>query len=191
MSTYKKSNQKSIKKKKARKKTSSHKGREKVGILVCGELGDDTIKAVWEAYDDNKDFLLTLCSPGGDITVYHALLDFFEIAREEGRLTTLAMGECLSGAPLLVAGGSPGKRYSYTHTIFGLHEPFLVAIPPDPAAQFAILKHIEFIKEQYYCFLAKFSNHRQSWWQNYLEGKSMCYFDTKDAKQMGLIDEII
>jgi ATP-dependent Clp protease protease subunit len=188
MPIHKKS-QKSKSKKKVQKKT--RKKRERVGILVCGELGDDTIKSAWEAYDDDKEFLLTVCSPGGDITVYHALLDFYETAREEGRLTTLAMGECLSGAPLLVAGGSPGKRFSYKSTLFGLHEPFLASIPPDPAAQYTILQHLEFVKDHFYAFMATFTKHRQAWWRDKLEGQSMYYITALEAKKMGIIDEVL
>lgn len=195
MPVHKKTNQKPPKKKTTKKKAKSRNGarkiRKKVGILICGELEDNTIKAVWESYDDNKDFLLTLCSPGGDITVYHALLDFLEIAREEDRLMTLAMGECFSGAPLLIAGGSPGKRYSYKSTLFGLHEPFLTSIPPDPAAQYSILKQLESIKDQYYGFLAQFTKHRKAWWREQLEGKSMVYMTAHDAKKMGIIDEVL
>jgi ATP-dependent Clp protease protease subunit len=177
-------------KKKASKRR-SRKRRERVGLLICGELCDETIKTVWDNYGDDKEFLLTLCSPGGDITVYHALLDFLEIAKEEGRLATLAMGECFSGAPLLVAGGSPGKRYSYKSTLFGLHEPFLSHIPNDPGAQVAILEHLESVKKQYYQFLSSLTNHRAKWWEERIRGKSMWHMSAREAKKLGLIDEVL
>lgn len=177
--------------KKKPSKGNSKKKRERVGLLICGELEDDTIKAVWNAYSDKKDFLLTLCSPGGNIVVYHALLDFLEIAREEGRLITLAMGECFSGAPLLVAGGSPGKRYAYKSTLFGLHEPFLTSIPEDPGAQDSILRQLESVKKQYYQFLSSLTNHRAKWWEERLKGKSMWHLSAQEAKKLGLIDEVL
>lgn len=162
-----------------------------IGILICGELGSDTIKAVWDSYDDSSEFILTLCSPGGDISVYHALLDFLENARNEERLTTVALGECYSGAPLLIAGGSAGRRVSYKSTLFGLHEPFLVDVPPDPGTQYAILQQLEAIKNQYYGFLSQFTKHKQKWWRERLEGESMWYLTANEAKSVGLIDVIL
>lgn len=186
-----KRSQKKPRKKPKTIKQKKTKGKTGIGLLLCGELCDETIKTVWEAYAEDKHFLLTLCSPGGDIIVYHALLDFLEIAREEGRLTTLAMGECFSGAPLLVAGGSPGKRYSYKNTLFGLHEPFLTHIPEDSGIQHAVLQNLKFIQEQYYKFLSGLTNHTDKWWKERLRGKSMWHLTAADAKKVGLIDEVI
>jgi len=191
MPVYKKA-QKVKKTKKTTKKKSVQKPEEPpVGILVCGELSSETINSVWEAYDDDREFILTLCSPGGDIIVYHALLDFLGHAREQGRLTTVGMGECFSGAPLLLAGGSEGRRVAYKSTLFGLHEPFLTQVPPDPGAQFTVLKQLESIKDQYYGFLAQFTKHRQAWWRERLEGKSMWHMDAKEAMKLGIIDGVI
>lgn len=184
-----KRSQKSPKRKPKGRKSKKKKNR--VGLLICGELGDETIKAVWDSYCDSDEFLLTLCSPGGDIIVYHALLDFLEIAREEGRLMTLAWGECFSGAPLLIAGGSPGKRYAYKSTLFGLHEPFLTDIPDDPGAQHTVLTHLEFIKKQYYQFLSNLTKHRVKWWEDRLKGNSMLHLTAQQAKTYGIIDEVL
>jgi ATP-dependent Clp protease protease subunit len=180
--------QKLTKKPRKKHKPKSHSG---IGLLLCGELCDETIRTVWEAYDNNKNFLLTLCSPGGDIIVYHALLDFLEIPREEGRLSTLAMGECASGAPLLVAGGSPGKRYSYKNTLFGLHEPFLGNVPDDPGAQHSLFEQLNYIKQQYYKFLSDLTKRKEAWWKEKLSGQSMWNITAKEAKDFGIIDEII
>ena len=191
MPAYKKAKAKPKSKAKTKKKVKEQEELSPVGILVCGELSDETIKSVWETYDNDREYILTLCSPGGDIIVYHALLDFLGQAREEGRLTTVGMGECFSGAPILLAGGSVGRRVAYKSTLFGLHEPFLMDVPHDPGAQFTVLKQLESIKDQYYGFLAQFTKHRQSWWRERLEGKSMWHMDTKEAEKLGIIDGII
>lgn len=173
----------------------THKAKKRklppVGVLVCGELGDDTIKQVWETYDGEREYFLTLCSPGGCITVYHALIDFLEDARESGRLTTIAMGQCMSGASILVAAGTPGQRLTYKNTLFGVHEPFLTEVMPDPASQHIMLQQLSIIKNQYYDFLSKFTKHRQEWWREKLQGISMFHLTAREAIKVGLVDMII
>jgi ATP-dependent protease ClpP protease subunit len=179
-------------KKKGKKKKAKGKAREEVGILICDELDDDTIKAVWNTYEPGKDFAITLCSPGGEVTAYHALLDLLQPLREEGRLTTVALGQCQSGAPLIIAGGSPGKRLTYSSTIFSLHEPFLAAeLPPDPGAQHEIFRHLEIIKGHYYEYLSAFTNHRSEWWRSKLEGRSSWTLSPVEVQKLGIVDEII
>jgi ATP-dependent Clp protease protease subunit len=179
-------------KKKGAKKAQKSKSCGEVGILICDELNDETIKTVWSAYDSSKNLVITLCSPGGEVTTYHALLDLLQAPREEGRLITIAMGQCYSGAPLLIAGGSPGKRLSYASTLFSLHEPYLAAeLPPDPGAQHEILNQLAMIKTHYYEFLSAFTNHRSEWWRNKLEGRSAWNLTPTEVKKLGIIDEII
>jgi len=188
--TIKKS--KSPKKRKGAKGSPTRKTQGRVGILICSELNDATIKTVWEAYNESKDLIITLCSPGGEVTTYHALLDLLQIPREEGRLTTIAMGQCYSGAPLLIAGGSPGKRFSYASTLFSLHEPYLAAeLPPDPGAQYEIMNQLAIIKERFYEFLSAFTNYRSEWWRNKLEGRSAWNLSPTEVQKLGIIDDII
>jgi len=173
-------------------------------LNVIGELNDDkieewllalrpvkflfhhpSIKPEPEVYD------VVVCSEGGDEHAYTAFIDLFARVRDEMRLKTTAVGRVMSGAPLLVANGSPGHRRSYASTMWGLHLPYLASMDEDSGAQDIEIHDIEKSKAMYCSRLEQVSKHTRRWWRKLLKGKSMVYFDAQQALRWGLIDTVI
>ncbi|HHK41968.1 MAG TPA: ATP-dependent Clp protease proteolytic subunit, partial [Planctomycetaceae bacterium] len=63
-----------------------------------------------------------LNSPGGDVVATLAIYDTMQIL--SCPVATYCVGQAASGAAVLLAGGSPGKRYALPHARVMLHQPY-------------------------------------------------------------------
>ena len=74
-----------------------------------------------ESEDPDKDVALYINSPGGSITSLFAIYDTMEYIRPD--VTTICMGQAASAAAVLLAAGTPGKRFALPHSRILLHQP--------------------------------------------------------------------
>jgi ATP-dependent Clp protease, protease subunit len=74
-----------------------------------------------EAEDPDKDIALYINSPGGSITALFAIYDTMEFIRND--VSTICMGQAASAAAVLLAAGTPGKRFALPHSRVLLHQP--------------------------------------------------------------------
>jgi ATP-dependent Clp protease protease subunit len=74
-----------------------------------------------EAEDPDKDIALYINSPGGSITALFAIFDTMEFIRND--VSTICMGQAASAAAVLLAAGTPGKRFALPHSRVLLHQP--------------------------------------------------------------------
>jgi ATP-dependent Clp protease protease subunit len=74
-----------------------------------------------ESEDPDKDVFLYINSPGGSITSLFAIYDTMQYIKPD--VTTVCMGMAASAAAVILAGGSPGKRYALPHARVMLHQP--------------------------------------------------------------------
>jgi ATP-dependent Clp protease, protease subunit len=74
-----------------------------------------------EGEDPEKDIALYINSPGGSVTSALAILDTIEFIRPD--VSTFCMGQAASAAAILLAAGSPGKRFALPHSRVLLHQP--------------------------------------------------------------------
>jgi ATP-dependent Clp protease, protease subunit len=74
-----------------------------------------------ESEDPDKDIALYINSPGGSITSLFAIYDTMEYIRPE--IQTICMGQAASAAAVLLAAGTPGKRFALPHSRILLHQP--------------------------------------------------------------------
>jgi ATP-dependent Clp protease protease subunit len=75
-----------------------------------------------EAEDPDRDIDLYINSPGGDTAAGLAIYDTLQYIRPPVR--TLCLGLAASAAALLLAGGSPGKRYALPNARIMIHQPW-------------------------------------------------------------------
>ncbi|MFP4540232.1 MAG: ATP-dependent Clp protease proteolytic subunit [Opitutales bacterium] len=71
--------------------------------------------------DAKKDIQLYINSPGGSITDGMAIYDTMRFLSCD--IKTYCMGQAASMATVLVAGGTPGKRYALPHSRLMIHQP--------------------------------------------------------------------
>src|SRR5690554_314518 len=71
--------------------------------------------------DPKKDIQLYINSPGGSVTDGMAIYDTMRFLSCE--IKTYCMGQAASMATVLVAAGTPGKRYALPHSRLMIHQP--------------------------------------------------------------------
>jgi ATP-dependent Clp protease, protease subunit len=74
-----------------------------------------------ESEDPDKDIALYINSPGGSITSLFAIYDTMQYVKPD--ITTICMGQAASAAAVLLAAGTPGKRFALPHARVLLHQP--------------------------------------------------------------------
>ena len=74
-----------------------------------------------EGEDPEKDIALYINSPGGSVTSLLAIFDTLEFIKPD--VSTICMGQAASAAAVLLAAGTPGKRFALPHARVLLHQP--------------------------------------------------------------------
>lgn len=162
-------------------------------ILLTGELGMDHVKTIWRRTQlrSSGPVKLYLCTEGGDLAAWVAIIDMLSELHERGDLVTVGMGEVCSGGVPILAYGSPGRRGIYRHTMIGLHEPYLTSTTADPAVLRAEVKTLESMRDRFYTLMARLTQRRPSWWRKRLSGQSLVWIDAKEAIRWRLADVIL
>jgi len=74
-----------------------------------------------ESEEPEKDIHLYINSPGGDVSSTFAIYDTMQYVRPD--VSTICMGQAASGAAVLLAAGTSGKRYALPHSRVLIHQP--------------------------------------------------------------------
>jgi ATP-dependent Clp protease protease subunit len=74
-----------------------------------------------ESEDPDKDIQLYINSPGGSVTALLGIYDTMRYLRCD--VATTCLGWAASAAAVLLAAGTPGKRYALPHATVLLHQP--------------------------------------------------------------------
>jgi ATP-dependent Clp protease protease subunit len=75
-----------------------------------------------EAEDPDKDIHIYINSPGGSVTSSLAIYDTMQFVKPA--IETICMGQAASGAALLLAAGTKGKRMALPHSRIMIHQPY-------------------------------------------------------------------
>ena len=75
-----------------------------------------------EAEDPDKDIHVYVNSPGGSVTASLAIYDTMQFVKPA--IETICMGQAASGAALLLAAGTKGKRMALPHSRIMIHQPY-------------------------------------------------------------------
>ncbi len=78
------------------------------------------------AEDPNRDISLYINSPGGSITAGLAIYDTMQFVKND--LTTICIGQAASMGALLLAAGTPGKRFSLPNSRILIHQPSVTGL---------------------------------------------------------------
>jgi ATP-dependent Clp protease protease subunit len=76
-----------------------------------------------ESEDPEKDINLYINSPGGSVTATLAIYDTMQFVRPN--VSTTCIGQAASGAAVLLAAGTPGKRFALPASRIIIHQPFI------------------------------------------------------------------
>jgi ATP-dependent Clp protease, protease subunit len=96
-------------------------------IFLGSPLDDDVANIIiaqllfLESEDPDKDVMLYINSPGGEVSAGLAIYDTMGYVRPD--IATVCMGQVSSMATFLLAAGAPGKRFALPHTRVLIHQP--------------------------------------------------------------------
>jgi ATP-dependent Clp protease, protease subunit len=97
-------------------------------IVFFGTAIDDGVANVLmaqflhlEAEDPEKDISLYINSPGGEATALFALYDTLRYVKPD--VATYCVGQAASAAAVILAAGTPGKRYALPNARVLIHQP--------------------------------------------------------------------
>lgn len=98
-------------------------------IVFLGHEIDDVIANLviaqllhLESEDPGKDISLYINSPGGSVTSALAMYDTIQYIRSD--VSTICIGQCASAAAVLLASGTPGKRFALPNSRILIHQPW-------------------------------------------------------------------
>jgi ATP-dependent Clp protease protease subunit len=97
-------------------------------IVFLGTPVDDTVSNLiiaqllhLEAEDPDKDVVMYINSPGGEITGLFAIYDTMQYIKAD--VQTVCVGQAASAAAVLLSAGAPGKRFILPHARVLIHQP--------------------------------------------------------------------
>lgn len=93
------------------------------GEIHTGNANELVMKLLYlQSENKKKDINFYLNSPGGDVIATLAIYDVMQILTCP--VATYCVGQAASGAAVLLAGGTKGKRYCLPHSRVMIHQPF-------------------------------------------------------------------
>ena len=96
-------------------------------IFTVGAINDHMANLIiaqmlfLESESSDKEISLYINSPGGSVTAGLAIYDTMQFTRPD--INTLCVGQAASMGAILLAGGTPGKRYLLPHSKVMIHQP--------------------------------------------------------------------
>lgn len=87
-----------------------------IANLVCAQM-------MWLEHENpDRDIELYINSPGGELTALFAIYDTMQYVGPD--VQTVCFGQAASAAAVLLAAGTPGKRFALPHARILLHQPY-------------------------------------------------------------------
>ena len=140
-----------------------------------------------EAEDPERDISLYINSPGGSISAGLAVYDTIQFIRND--VTTICVGQAASMAAVLLAAGSPKKRFSLPHSRVLIHQPWMSGLQGQATDIDIHAKEILRIRTILNKILA---HHTGQTLEKIEKDVERDYIMTADqSKEYGIIDEVI
>jgi ATP-dependent Clp protease protease subunit len=139
-----------------------------------------------EAEDPDKDIHLYINSPGGSVTASLAIYDTMQFVKP--KIETICMGQAASGAALLLAAGTKGKRLALPHSRIMIHQPYGGAQGQAVDIQIQA-KEILRMREELDRIIARHTG--QPLERVEKDSDRDFFMSPEEAKDYGLVDEVI
>jgi len=161
-----------------------------LGVQVDDASADDIIAQllVLESMEPERDILMYINSPGGSFTAMTAIYDTMQYIRPD--IQTFVIGQAASAAAVLLAAGTPGKRFGLPNSRVLIHQPALAGGDYGQASDLEIqanevLRMRTWLEEAW----ARHSNKSVEEVREDIERDK--HLASEEAKEYGLIDEVL
>ncbi|MBI1798732.1 MAG: ATP-dependent Clp endopeptidase proteolytic subunit ClpP [Candidatus Eisenbacteria bacterium] len=139
-----------------------------------------------EGEDPDRDINLYIHSPGGMVTAGLAIYDTMQFVKPD--VATLCMGQAASMSAVLLAAGAKGKRSSLPNSRIMIHQP-LGGTQGQVTDIEIYTREIQKMREQLNSILSKHTGRTLEQIEKDTDRNN--FMSVQDAKEYGLIDEII
>jgi ATP-dependent Clp protease protease subunit len=163
-------------------------------IIFIGTPIDDNMANVvtaqllfLEAEDPEKDVSLYINSPGGVVTAGMAIYDTIQFIRPD--VATICIGQAASVAALLLASGSPGKRFALPNSRLLIHQPTIGGLSGQATDIDIHAREILRIRASLNEIMAKHTGQPIEKIERDMERDF--WMSAQQAREYGIIDEII
>ena len=95
-----------------------------LGVQIDDASADDVMAQllVLESLDPDRDISMYIHSPGVSYTAMTAIHDTMQFIKPQ--IQTICLGQAASAAAVVLAAGSPGKRFALPHARILIHQPY-------------------------------------------------------------------
>jgi ATP-dependent Clp protease protease subunit len=140
-----------------------------------------------EAEDPEKDVSLYINSPGGVVTAGMAIYDTIQFIRPD--VATICIGQAASVAAVLLASGTPGKRFALPNSRLLIHQPTIGGLSGQATDIDIHAREILRIRASLNEIMAKHTNQPIEKIERDMERDF--WMSAQQAREYGIIDEII
>lgn len=95
-----------------------------LGVQIDDASADDVMAQLLtlESIDPDREISIYINSPGGSYTAMTAIYDTMQFVKPQ--VQTVCLGQAASAAAVLLAAGTPGKRFALPHARILIHQPY-------------------------------------------------------------------
>lgn len=159
-----------------------------IGTPINDEIANVVIAQLLflESEDPEKDIHIYVNSPGGSVTAGLAIYDTIQYVKPD--VSTLCVGQAASMGAVLLACGTPGKRFALPHSRILIHQP-LGGVQGQATEIEIQAREILRLREELNSILSK---HTKQPMKKIQQDTERDYFmGGLEAKDYGLIDEVV
>ncbi|MFF4414601.1 ATP-dependent Clp protease proteolytic subunit [Streptosporangium sp. NPDC001559] len=159
-----------------------------LGVQVDDTSANDVMAQLLtlESIDPDRDISIYINSPGGSFTAMMAIYDTMQFVRPE--IQTVCLGQAASAAAILLAGGTPGKRFALPNARMLIHQPSTEGGGQGSDIEIQA-REILRMRTQMESILSRHSGRSAEEVRRDIERDKI--LDAEEAKAYGLIDDII
>src|SRR5437588_3230146 len=160
-----------------------------LGVQIDDASANDVMAQLLtlEAIDPDRDILIYINSPGGSMTSMMAIYDTMQFIQPE--ITTCCIGQAASAAAVLLAAGSKGKRIALPNSRILIHQPATEGGYGQSSDMEIQAREILRMRTAMERIIATHSGRAEEQVRRDVERDK--YFSAEEAKDYGIVDEVL
>jgi ATP-dependent Clp protease protease subunit len=160
-----------------------------VGVQIDDASANDVMAQLLylESIDPDRDITMYINSPGGSFTSLMAIYDTMQFARPD--IQTYCLGQAASAAAVLLAAGSPGKRFALPNARILIHQPAMEGVYGQVSDLEIQANEIQRVRRLMESTLARHTERSADDIRKDIERDKILTAD--EAREYGIVDEVL
>jgi ATP-dependent Clp protease protease subunit len=160
-----------------------------VGVQIDDASANDVMAQLLylESVDPDRDIIMYINSPGGSFTSLMAIYDTMQFARPD--VQTYCLGQAASAAAVLLAAGTPGKRFALPNARVLIHQPAMEGVYGQVSDLEIQANEIQRVRRLMESTLARHTSRSAEQIRTDIERDKILTAD--EARDYGIVDEVL